>query len=52
MHFAGEDKKVRKYLLPKAVIYKAGDVSGEDNLLVQKDVQISTDEPDSMEMKR
>lgn len=51
MHFAGEDKKVRKYLLPKAVIYKAGDVSGEDNLLVQKDVQISTDEPDSMEMK-
>ena len=29
MHFAGEDKKVRKYLLPKAVIYKAGGVSGE-----------------------
>ena len=50
MNFCGQDEKIKKYLMPEKLLLKAGDVSGEENIFIKKDIQISTTEPDCLVM--
>ena len=50
MNFCGQDEKIKKYLMPEKLLFKAGDVSGEENIFIKKDIQISTTEPDCLVM--
>ena len=51
MNFCGQDEKIKKYLMPEKLLYKAGDVSGEENIFIKRDIQISTTEPDCLVMR-
>ena len=51
MNFCGQDEKIKKYLMPEKLLFKAGDVSGEENIFIKKDIQISTTEPDCLVMR-
>lgn len=51
MKFCGQDDRVRRFLLPERILYRAGKVSGEENLMIAKDIQVSTDEPSSIVME-
>ena len=50
MNFCGQDEKIKKYLMPEKLLFKAGDVSGEENIFIKKDIQISTTEADCLVM--
>ena len=36
--------------MPEKLLLTAGDVSGEENIFIKKDIQISTTEPDCLVM--
>lgn len=46
LEFIGEDKRKRKFLLPKAVLKTTGKVSDAEKLLVKKPLQIGLAEPE------
>ena len=37
MNFCGQDEKIKKYLMPEKLLFKAGDVSGEENIFIKKE---------------
>lgn len=49
--FVGEDKRKRKFLMPKTVVKTTGNVVGIENLLVKRPLQIGLSEPDFVLME-
>ncbi|MBO5912275.1 MAG: alpha-L-rhamnosidase [Clostridia bacterium] len=49
--FVGEDKRKRKFLMPKTVVKTTGNVVGIENLLVKRPLQIGLSEPDFILME-
>jgi hypothetical protein len=45
MDFISEDKRTKKYLMPKTVVKAYGHIEGESNLLMEKSTQIALSEP-------
>jgi len=45
LDFAGQDEKIKKYVRPQKILLKRGNVLEEENLFVERPMQISTSEP-------
>ena len=51
LHFAGEDPRVRRYLLPTRIVWQQGDIRGAEQLLQQQSVQIAIQKTAPITMK-